>query len=316
MKNVIKICTLIFTGVILFAACKKETTPKALEIQVPDKFSNDYYANLRAFKKTKHQISFAWGDSEPDPNDPTVGFRFSGMPDSLDIYSLFTTIPKDSGNLADLRYTQQVKGTRFVFCQIISRIVNNFPQNDDGIRQAAQSVVDSVYKYGLDGFDIDYEPHYGDNSILNNPKAMAVFVTALSQFFGPKSGTGKLLIVDGEPNFLLPELGELIDYGIAQSYSSYGYKDLQNRYNATSGIIPPGKFIVTENFQTNAANGGGPFLDTAGNTVPSFLGMAAWQPTQGEKGGAGVYIIEGDYNANSQYNYFREGIQIMNPAKP
>ena len=41
-------------------ACKKQTTPEALTLQVPKTYSEEYYANLRAYKKSDHQICYGW----------------------------------------------------------------------------------------------------------------------------------------------------------------------------------------------------------------------------------------------------------------
>ncbi len=61
------------------------------------------------------------------------------------------------------------------------------------IRKYASAVVDTISKYGYDGFDIDYEPNYGNRgNIVNDDDRMFIFVDELGKHLGPKSGTGKL----------------------------------------------------------------------------------------------------------------------------
>lgn len=74
------------------------------------------------------------------------------------------------------------------------------------------------------------------------------------------------------------------------------------------------KLIVTETFEQYAATGGVTFTTRDGRTLPSYLGMADWNPKDGVKGGIGSYHMEMDYAQTPVYKYLREGIQIMNPA--
>ena len=55
-----------------------------------------------------------------------------------------------------------------------------------------------MYKYNYDGLDLDYEPGFGGVGPLvgHNNALMKDFVLALSKYFGPKSGTGKMCIRD------------------------------------------------------------------------------------------------------------------------
>lgn len=62
------------------------------------------------------------------------------------------------------------------------------------------------------------------NRILAIPKSewkfgpYAYFLDELSKEFGPKSGTGRILMVDGEPQTLNKESGPLLDYYVVQAY--------------------------------------------------------------------------------------------------
>jgi len=103
---------------------------------------------------------------------------------------------------------------------------------------------------------------------------------------------------------------------VQQTYNSQSFAALQNRYQSFgfSGILPPEKFVVTENMQQYGASGSTFMLN--GVNIGSVLGMATWNPTQGRKGGFGGYIIEAGAKSRppQSYYYLRRGIQIQNPA--
>ena len=65
------------------------------------------------------------------------------------------------------------------------------------------------------------------------------------------------------------------------------------------------KLIVTENFEAYAAAGGVTYTTRDGKQVPSYIGMAMWQPKKGRKGGIGSYHMEKDYAASPVYKYLR-----------
>lgn len=257
---------------------------------------------------------------------PGYGPRYLGLPDSMDIVSLWGGMPKDEANWEELRYCQRVKGTRFVSVMFGSGVdqlrQKNFPNMEimQSIDSVAKSIADTVSKYELDGFDLDYEPSYGDRSIFGfGPKddggdiyTQRLF-KALSQYMGPKSTTGKLLIIDGENE---RGIEPYIDYLVQQTYNSQSFAALQSRYQSFgfNGVLPPEKFVVTENMQQYGASGSTFML--GGVNIGSVLGMASWNPTQGRKGGFGGYIIEADAKSRppQSYYYLRRGIQIQNPA--
>lgn len=161
------------------------------------------------------------------------------------------------------------------------------------------------------------------------------FIQVLGQFFGPKSGTDKLLIVDFYNQVPPAETEPYVDYFVRQCYSTTSASSLQGKYDQLSSWCPPEKFIVTEQMGWYWENGGMAFTEEDGNTVDSWgnplysvIGMARWNPTQGRKGGFGGYYFEYEYNttrpANATlgdieqksipYYSIRRGIQEQNPA--
>ncbi|MCS4226365.1 glycoside hydrolase family 18 [Sphingobacterium sp. BIGb0165] len=330
MKRYIKITVLSLLCCLVFQYCSKQNIaePIVFAATQPIIGSEAYYEALRAYKKSDHAICFGWwGASGAGGIGPDMAPRYLGLPDSMDIVSLWGGMPKDEANWEELRYCQRVKGTRFVsvmFGSGVDRIrLKNFPDMDvqQSIDSVAKSIADTISKYGLDGFDLDYEPReaseintiFGNKYLVNgrNPNVLRLF-QELGKYLGPKSGTGKLLIIDG---YNEPGVEPYIDYLVQQAYNTQSFAGLQNRFQTYGlGELPPEKFVVTENMQQYGASGTTFML--GGVNIGSVLGMATWNPTQGRKGGFGGYIIEADAKSRppQSYYYLRRGIQIQNPA--
>ena len=117
------LCLSLLTSI--FVGCSDWTDMEAKSF--PEEVTSDeYYAALRAYKQSDHQVSFGWyggwtGDGAYMKNS------LAGLPDSLDIVSLWN----NSKNLTekqkkDLAFVQQVKGTKVVVCQIIGNVGDGF----------------------------------------------------------------------------------------------------------------------------------------------------------------------------------------------
>lgn len=311
-------------------SCEQEPEHEVLRGTLPKVGSDAYYENLRAYKKGDHAIAFGWWGRSGSAPTADMSSRYIALPDSMDIVSLWGGMPSDPLSIEEMRFCQRVKGTRFVTCMFGSKVDKlmrkNFPELAEknilaAIDAVAKSVADTVNKYELDGFDLDYEPSYGDGGIFGHGAGgingggdiyTQRLFKALSQYLGPMSGTGKLLIIDGEmERGIIP----YIDYLIQQTYNSRTFDKLQERFkNYGFGILSSKKFVCSENMQANGAFGA-EFMYN-GENIGSLTGMALWNPHEGRKGGFGAYLMEGDYESNlaEPYYYMRRGIQIQNPA--
>jgi hypothetical protein len=334
----------------LFAAyfitnCDKE--PEALEIQKPYTYDEVYFENLRAFKQTNHPITFVWFADYNKSN--SLANRFNGLPDSIDIISLWGGIPSVEVNLLayeEMRFAQKVKGMKLV-CPTIVRIEDAvayknhefyilFKESYDtsigtaeertekrnrAIEMYADYLLEPMWENDLDGLDLDYEPE-GDRLSGAN---FTYFVEYLGSKIGPQSPhPEKLLIVDFYSNYPTAATEPYVNYFIRQAYTQ-GFTEhnatrLQGYYNSISWA-PTTKFIVTENIGDHWRTGGSPFTEADGNTLApdgerlySLEGMARWNPTQGKKGGFGSFYCQRDYNSDPPYKYLRRGIQAQNPA--
>lgn len=332
MKNII-FPIILGLGALTLNSC--DTDPEALEIQKPFTYSEKYYEDLRAYKETDHQIAFVWFS---DYNKATsMANRFMGLPDSVDICSLWGGIPSPEGNpLAydEMKFVQRVKGMKLVIPTIVRiedkvaygdqdfyKLFQESYQNEDvakreqAIKLYADYLLKPMWEHGLDGLDLDYEPE-GDRLSGEN---FTYFVEYLGEIIGPKSkNPDKLLIVDFYGHYPDSETEPFVSYFVRQAYATGNASGLQSMYR---DWIPTRKFIVTENIGDHWQTGGVPFTDADGNTLGidgnrlySLEGMARWNPTQGLKGGFGAFFAQRDYSSTPPYKYLRRGIQAQNPA--
>lgn len=320
-----------------------------------------YYRALREWKKTDHSISFGWFSEWGDPAVATTNM-LAGLPDSMDMVSLWGAWSNLSeGKKADLKYVQEKKGTKVVFCSFTSFVGQNFTPEEyntddatrnefwgwvDGdeaaieasIRKYAGAILDTVAKYNYDGFDIDYEPHYGyGGPLASNNGYMHILIEELGKHIGPMSpNPEKLLLVDGEPQSLDAETGPYISYFVIQAYAgtsgnpanwTNSFTNLDSRLQL--GINKFGellgeetvtnRYVMTENLEPalESLDGGYRFYDRAGVLMdyPSLVGMARWQPLNGfRKGGFGGYRFSNEAVNKPSYKWMRTGIQAQNPA--
>src|SRR5215467_10382024 len=136
MRNISSATFRVLCCLLVVAGCKKQNTPTALSIQNPVTHTDEYYANLRAYKKTDHQIFYGWsaayGNKEGVVADykqsASWGEHIAGLPDSLDFCSLWSGIPslKQNDSLTtynpiaytEMRTSMTQRGIKFVIPEI------------------------------------------------------------------------------------------------------------------------------------------------------------------------------------------------------
>lgn len=312
----------------MFASCDNDV--ENATVVAPTTYGPQYYKNLRDYKKSDHSI--AWGWFADYTQSTSLATRFLGLPDSLDICSLWGGIPSDDSTHVDthylpevyreMKYIQEVKGTKLVVPTIIRiRTRPEFydsiwvKQNDPqaAMRAYAQDLLRPIFENGLDGIDMDYEPE-GDPLSGGN---LDYFVEYVGQFVGPMASPDSTFTypdgytIKGNPNMLL-----CIDYfGSAPGSNTNKYTNwyVNQTYGGGPGRVPfsgcpTEKVVYTENVGDNwkAAECG------------QLLNYARYQPSTGRKGGFGAFFMHRDYiNTGygcSNYANIRHGIQIQNPA--
>jgi len=312
----------------MFASCDNDV--ENATVVAPTTYGPQYYKNLRDYKKSDHSI--AWGWFADYTQSTSLATRFLGLPDSLDICSLWGGIPSDDSTHVDthylpevyreMKYVQEVKGTKLVVPTIIRiRTRPEFydsiwvKQNDPqaAMRAYAQDLLRPIFENGLDGIDMDYEPE-GDPLSGGN---LDYFVEYVGQFVGPMASPDSTFTypdgftIKGNPNMLL-----CIDYyGSAPSGNTNKYTNwyVNQTYGGSPGGQPFGgcpaeKMVYTENVGDNWKK----------PECGKLLTYARYQPATGRKGGFGAFFMHRDYiNTGygcSNYANMRRGIQIQNPA--
>ncbi|MFV0554719.1 MAG: glycoside hydrolase family 18 [Mangrovibacterium sp.] len=323
MRLVLAVCALSF-----FASCEEWVLPEAEVIHnVEDNASlypktEEYWENLRAYKRSDHQVCFGWFGYWNGGEGSSARGSLNTAPDSMDIFSVFGRYYYNLTDIqiADLRYVQEVKGSKVVFTFLVQNVGLGFENTDEGLISYANALCDSVFKYGYDGIDLDLEPNYGGAGWLTNKEKLHMFIAEIGKRIGKQAeteeGRSKIYILDGEYDYIDAEYVKYFDWAITQAYNCSTASSIDTRWTkGRNKGWKPEQFIVTENFQTLFSTGGVTHTTATGEKVPSMIGMAMWQPSDGSrKGGAGSFHIELDYNNYPDYTYTRQAIQIMNPA--
>ncbi len=116
MKNILKTFLLSACGVMALSSCSDWTDT---EIKDPADLtktnkSEAYYAQLREYKKSDHQMSFGWFGNWTG-SGVVLENSLAGLPDSTDFVSLWGNWKNPSeAQLRDLRFVQQTKSTKLL----------------------------------------------------------------------------------------------------------------------------------------------------------------------------------------------------------
>lgn len=331
--------------------------------------SPEYYAKLRDWKlNDDHPRTFGWYGNWTG-RGASGEHRLMGLPDSVDFVSMWGNwwgLSEDQ--MEDKRQAYEIKGLRVKICFIIGNIgdqltpreiretktvdgvtypteqaaVNAFwgwgNGTDEEIEKAIQNyagaICDTIIKYDFHGFDYDLERDYapgGSGNIASYQDRITIFLKEMSKVCGPKSGTNRLLCVDGQPDILAPECAELLDFFILQAYYATGPGSLENgspRINSVvrnfEGVMSKEeilkRIIVTEDFEQKPEMGGKyeKFTTRDGRVLPPIWGMADYFTEDGHQiGGFGVYHMEYDYkNTYATIQDAHKSYQEANKDKP
>ena len=275
MRTINYLLTLIVGMGGLMVSC--DTDIESESIQHPYTYSDLYYQNLRDFKASDHEISFGWFAQYGAQN--SMGVRFMGLPDSLDICSMWGGIPaKENTDIwEEIRFVQKVKGTKML-AVAITRI--DAETDDHDFKKAYNEAKAMPEGDDLDGFDADYEPE-GDFLSGTN---FEYFYKHMAKYMGPN------------PDITKEERLKLIE-------ERYG-KEIASQEGICDKML---------NIDQTSANQMASLVPYS-----NYCFLQAYKPASGRKGGFGAFFIHRDYNVheNNPYPYkrFRECIQIQNPA--
>lgn len=301
----------------------------------------EYYKMIREYKKTPHVKGFGWfGNWTAKGNNPQNYLR--SIPDSVDLVSLWGC----RGGLTpaqqeDLKFFQEVMGGKAMLCWIVQDLGDQMtpPGKDpkqywilekgkgsveEAVKAYANAICDTIEKYNLDGFDIDYEPGYGHHGTLatweeisnEGNKKMKLFIETLSARLRPK---GRLLVMDGQPDLLSTEVSKLIDHYIYQAYWENDTESVIYKINSPHLTDWERKSIITVEFEQAWRTGGVQYYKS--QVRPELNGKPGCQifdyatldlPSGKRIGGIGSYHMEYDYPNDPHYKWLRQALYLGN----
>lgn len=139
-KNIIS-SFLLAAGIGLFASCDSWTELENIKIQDPADNSSlnpkteEYWENLRAYKRSDHHLCFGWFGYWDGGVGASGRSSLSSAPDSIDIFSVFGKAMYNltPAQIEDMRYVQEVKGSKVVFTFLMQNVGFGFPQSPEGL---------------------------------------------------------------------------------------------------------------------------------------------------------------------------------------
>jgi hypothetical protein len=184
------------------------------------------------------------------------------------------------------------QGTKVVISQGIQVMLDEYPDTPAGHQAYVDMVMNSYIRpYNLDGLDIDYEQYLSPEE---RSKTLAIF-NLLSTCLGPKSNSGKLLILDTNldgNDSTIQDLSDSISYLLLQAYGRPS-TEMTQTYNTFKPFLPAEKFLPGFSFyEERGAEWGDVNADRRSGRAFDY---AVWQPDDGQiKGGIFSYAIDRD----------------------
>ncbi|MDR1681446.1 MAG: glycoside hydrolase family 18 [Prevotellaceae bacterium] len=321
-----------------------------VESENPDLY-RQYLENLRNYKKTHHQLLIGWFDNS-NKAPGSRAWHLEALPDKTDIAVLLDGDNLADFERAEMDAIRQNKGTKTLYLidyEAFRQGVEERNLEIEQINTAGQEAADAdgttyvpipfvdlavelpgfmdrqlalLDKYGFDGLSI----HFVGKGLLPADEEAAmrelqhVIFGKLSAVI--QSHAGKLFLFEGLPqNVYDKSLLPAFDYIVLRT------EKLDNIYSITEAAkrsvslpgIPSGNIIVCASALSTDKTDliTGTIVDAAGSAQNAIIEIAHWvkTPDTFTKAGLGIYRINDDYyNAETDYKFTREAIEILNPS--
>lgn len=309
---------------------------------------NEYFANLRAYKKTANNygrpVAFGWFSNWSPAGAYRRGYLTS-MPDSMDIVSMWSGTPGrfeiTPEQKADKEFVQKVKGTKLLEVSLLSYMGKGRTPGHvylevekqaekEGWSEAQLNEAKKLARWKFWGFEgeLESENHY--ESLARFAKALCDSLYA-NEWDGYdvdwEIGSG-VFDMDGTLNrnkhliFLIKEMNKYI--GPKSDPEGKGHKLIcvdGHFHSLTEELDGYVDYWITQSYGSY-----NPSLDGYGTdpkkiiTTENFessaasggglLSQAANMPSEGYKGGVGAYRFDNDYDNKPDYKWMRQAIQI------
>jgi hypothetical protein len=311
-----------------------------------------YLENLRNYKKSHHQLVIGWFDNSNKETDSRAS-HLEAVPDKVDIISLIYGDDLTGSERDEITSIRENKGTRTIYTidyeafrqDIESRNADIEAQNKDG--QEAADAEGTTYepiplidldaelpgfmdaqlalldKYGYDGLGF----HFVGKAILQPDDEVAMRARQ-DLMFGKlqtviNAHSDKLFIFEGAPqNVFNKERLQWFKYLVIRTEKLGDIQILAETVKRTLAVsgVPSGNIIVSVSalaIDKSIDPDTGNMVAADGTTQNAITEAARWLtvPDAFTKAGLGVYRINDDYyNAEQDYKFTREAIEIINPS--
>lgn len=296
-----------------------------------------------------------WHDKTSDPTEKDKVNSMGELPKEVDLAFIFHDWTKDYSLFWKELATKHVpklnkQGTRVIRTipwrflaggdnSGIAEDASKYPNTPEGNKALAKAIVDEyVYKYNLDGLDVDVEHDSipkvnGEASDENLKRSIDVF-EEIGKLIGPKGADkSRLFIMDStymaDKNPLIERGAPYINLLLVQVYGSQGEKGgwepvsnrpektMEERWQGYSKYIRPEQYMIGFSFYEERAGSGNLWYDinvedeSNPNIGKEIKGTRAeryakWQPkTGGVKGGIFSYAVDRDGVAHPKKNGYK-----------
>lgn len=296
-----------------------------------------------------------WHDKTSDPTEKDKVNSMGELPKEVDLAFIFHDWTKDYSLFWKELATKHVpklnkQGTRVIRTipwrflaggdnSGIAEDTSKYPNTPEGNKALAKAIVDEyVYKYNLDGLDVDVEhdsiPKVNGKASDENLKRSIQVFEEIGKLIGPKGvDKSRLFIMDStymaDKNPLIERGAPYINLLLVQVYGSQGEKGgwepvsnrpektMEERWQGYSKYIRPEQYMIGFSFYEERAGSGNLWYDinvedeSNPNIGKEIKGTRAeryakWQPkTGGVKGGIFSYAVDRDGVAHPKKNGYK-----------
>ncbi|HEP1337377.1 TPA: endo-beta-N-acetylglucosaminidase [Streptococcus pyogenes] len=296
-----------------------------------------------------------WHDKTSDPTEKDKVNSMGELPKEVDLAFIFHDWTKDYSLFWKELATKHVpklnkQGTRVIRTipwrflaggdnSGIAEDTSKYPNTPEGNKALAKAIVDEyVYKYNLDGLDVDVEhdsiPKVNGKASDENLKRSIQVFEEIGKLIGPKGvDKSRLFIMDStymaDKNPLIERGAPYINLLLVQVYGSQGEKGgwepvsnrpektMEERWQGYSKYIRPEQYMIGFSFYEERAGSGNLWYDinvedeSNPNVGKEIKGTRAeryakWQPkTGGVKGGIFSYAVDRDGVAHPKKNGYK-----------
>ncbi|HER8861204.1 endo-beta-N-acetylglucosaminidase protein EndoS [Streptococcus pyogenes] len=296
-----------------------------------------------------------WHDKTSDPTEKDKVNSMGELPKEVDLAFIFHDWTKDYSLFWKELATKHVpklnkQGTRVIRTipwrflaggdnSGIAEDTSKYPNTPEGNKALAKAIVDEyVYKYNLDGLDVDVEhdsiPKVNGKASDENLKRSIQVFEEIGKLIGPKGvDKSRLFIMDStymaDKNPLIERGAPYINLLLVQVYGSQGEKGgwepvsnrpektMEERWQGYSKYIRPEQYMIGFSFYEERAGSGNLWYDinvedeSNPNIGKEIKGTRAeryakWQPkTGGVKGGIFSYAVDRDGVVHPKKNGYK-----------